>query len=63
VFVNPDVRNGKYDGNTKTFTADYGSSKYDDNHLIFSLKDFISTEEKMVVKDLDGQVIDQASNR
>ena len=63
VFVNPDVRNGKYDETTKTFTADYGSSKYDDNHLIFSLKDFISTEEKIVVKDLNGQVIDQASNR
>ena len=63
VIVNSDVSHGSYDDTTKTFTANYGSSKYDDNHLLFSLKVLISTEQKIIVKDANGQVIEQASDR
>ena len=61
ITVNSEVRNGSYDIDNQTFTAAYGSSKYNDNHMIFSLKDLPLTQQNIVVKDSSGMVVDKAN--
>jgi len=61
IVVNPDIANGSYDADSKTFTAQYGSGQYQVHKMSFSLSKVVLKAENIQVVSAQGTNVDQES--